>query len=128
MKLVLNSRSLFLIVLLVQTACNQAAPHDPKHLIGLEMDQYVADGKVAGVVTMVVKDGNTVHEHAAGFRDIESADLLEVSDMFRIASQTKVVTSVAAMILVEERWSGFSGQLESKLRWNLAILSIQKRS
>jgi len=66
------------------------------------MDQYVVDGKVAGVVTMVVKDGKIVHEHAAGFRDIESADTLEVSDLFRIASQTKAVTSVAAMILVDE--------------------------
>ncbi len=95
-------RSLFLMVLLVQTACNPAGQHDPEYAIAREMDRYVADGMVAGVVTMVVKDGQIVHEHAAGFRDIESADTLKVSDLFRIASQTKAVTSVAAMMLVEE--------------------------
>lgn len=98
----LNRRSLLLIVLFAQTACNQDVAHGPSQTIGAAMDQFVADGKVAGVVTMVVKDGKTVHEHAAGFRDVESADTLDVSDLFRIASQTKAVTSVAAMMLVEE--------------------------
>jgi CubicO group peptidase (beta-lactamase class C family) len=70
--------------------------------VSLEMERYVEAGIVAGVVTMVLKDGQSVHEHAAGFRDIESNDPLEVSDLFRIASQTKAITSVATMILIEE--------------------------
>ena len=70
--------------------------------LSAEMDRYVAENRAAGVVTMVVKDGQIVHEHATGFRDRESSDPMEVDDLFRIASQTKALTSVATMILAEE--------------------------
>jgi CubicO group peptidase (beta-lactamase class C family) len=75
------------------------------------MEQYVADGRVGGVVALAVKDGEIVFEHAAGYRDIESGDSLEVDDLFRIASQSKAVTSVAAMILVEEGKLDFEDSL-----------------
>lgn len=71
-------------------------------LIGPAMQQWVDDGRVAGVVTMVARRGQLVHWNAVGVRDLESGEPLEIDDIFRIFSMTKPITSVAAMMLVEE--------------------------
>ncbi len=66
------------------------------------MQAYVDDGRLAGVMTMVARRGKVVHWEAVGMRDRETRDPLRPDDIFRIASMTKPVTTVAAMILVEE--------------------------
>ena len=63
---------------------------------------YVDDGRLAGVMTMVARQGQVVHWNAAGMRDLDAGDPLEPDDVFRIYSMTKPLTSVAVMILVEE--------------------------
>lgn len=63
---------------------------------------YVDDGRLAGVMTMVARHGRVVHWEAVGMRDLEAGDALEPDDLFRVYSMTKPVTTVAAMILVEE--------------------------
>lgn len=66
------------------------------------MEEYVKDGQVAGTVTLVARAGRTVYHEAAGFRDRESRAPMRRDTIFRIASQTKAITSVAVMILVED--------------------------
>jgi len=66
------------------------------------MKQYVADGKLAGAVVMIHQDGREVFSEAYGWRDREAGDRMEEDDIFRIASQTKALTSVAIMMLMEE--------------------------
>lgn len=66
------------------------------------MAAYVEDGRLPGVVTMVARDGRIVHWDAVGYRDVASGEPLERNDVFRIYSMTKPVTSVAALILMEE--------------------------
>ncbi len=66
------------------------------------MEDYVADGSIPGAVTTILRDGAVVHEAAAGFRDLESGDSLRTDAIFRIASMTKAITSVAIMMLQEE--------------------------
>ena len=66
------------------------------------MQAYVDDGRLAGVMTMVARRGKVVHWEAVGMRDLETGDPLEPDDVFRIYSMTKPVTTVAALILVEE--------------------------
>lgn len=66
------------------------------------MQAYIDDGRLAGVMTMVARRGRVVHWEAVGMRDLEAADPLDPDDLFRIYSMTKPITSVAAMILVEE--------------------------
>jgi CubicO group peptidase (beta-lactamase class C family) len=70
--------------------------------IGPAMQAYVDDGRLAGVMTMVARDGQVVHWEAAGMRDVAAGDPLEPDDIFRIYSMTKPITSTAVMILVEE--------------------------
>jgi CubicO group peptidase (beta-lactamase class C family)/predicted outer membrane protein len=69
--------------------------------IGPAMQALVDSGRTAGVMSLVARRGEIVHWQAAGWR-VLGEDALEPDDIFRIYSMTKPVTSVAAMILVEE--------------------------
>lgn len=66
------------------------------------LQKYVDDKQLAGAVALVLRDGRVVYEKAVGWSDVESKRPMRADAMFRIASQTKALTSVAAMILVEE--------------------------
>ncbi|MDE0232050.1 MAG: serine hydrolase, partial [bacterium] len=70
--------------------------------IGTLLDDYVADGRLPGAVVTVLRDGAVVYEHATGFADLEARTPLETDAIFRIASQTKAIVSVAVMILQED--------------------------
>ena len=69
--------------------------------IGPTMQQFIDNDRTAGIMTLVARGGEIVHWDAHGWR-IRDEDLLEPNDIFRIYSMTKPVTSVAAMILVED--------------------------
>jgi CubicO group peptidase (beta-lactamase class C family) len=66
------------------------------------MQQYVEDGKIAGMVTLVARKGKIVHHEAFGMIDIENKKPMSKDAMFRIASMSKPVTCVAVMILYEQ--------------------------
>jgi len=55
-----------------------------------------------GVVVLILQNGRPVYSRSVGVREVGSAELIGDNDMFRLASMTKAVTSVAAMILVEQ--------------------------
>lgn len=59
-------------------------------------------GKVSGTVTLVARNGKVVHHDASGLRDVESSQPMTPDTIFRIASMSKAVTSVAVMMLAEE--------------------------
>ena len=69
--------------------------------IGPTMQSFIDAERTAGIMTLVARDGEIVHWDAHGWR-VRDEDPLEPNDIFRIYSMTKPVTSVAAMILVEE--------------------------
>jgi len=65
--------------------------------------QGLIDRKEAGgIVTLIARDGKTVDVHASGFQDVAAKTPMRTDTMFRIASMTKPVTSVALMMLYEE--------------------------
>jgi len=66
------------------------------------LSQYVDENRVAGVVALVLRDGKPVYERAVGWSDKEARRRMNADAIFRIASQTKALTSVAALALVEE--------------------------
>jgi CubicO group peptidase (beta-lactamase class C family) len=66
------------------------------------MQQYVDEGRIAGVVTYVARNGRVALLEAFGKADVEANLPMRKDTIFRIASQTKAFTSVAAMMLVEE--------------------------
>ncbi|HEY6640741.1 serine hydrolase domain-containing protein [Povalibacter sp.] len=66
------------------------------------LDQYVAANKIAGAVVRVLHDGQPVYERVAGWSDRESRRPMANDTLFRIASQSKAITSAAALVLMEE--------------------------
>ena len=62
----------------------------------------VAQGTLSGVVTLTWRKGEVVQQLNIGQRDIARGLPMERDTLFRIASMTKPVTSVAVMQLVEE--------------------------
>jgi CubicO group peptidase (beta-lactamase class C family) len=66
------------------------------------MDEYTRERQVAGTVTLVARAGRTVYHEAAGFRDLEASAPMTRDTIFRIASQSKAITSVGVMMLVED--------------------------
>jgi CubicO group peptidase (beta-lactamase class C family) len=66
------------------------------------MRAHVDAGSVAGVVTLVHRHGETVHSDVLGWQDEEAKIPMRRDTLFRIASMTKPIVSVAALMLVEE--------------------------
>jgi methyl acetate hydrolase len=59
--------------------------------------------EVPGVVAMAATDKGVLYEGAFGTRDLAKGPDMTTDTIFRLASMTKAVTSVAAMQLVEQR-------------------------
>ncbi|MBX3008855.1 MAG: beta-lactamase family protein [Melioribacteraceae bacterium] len=66
------------------------------------LQQHVNNKWCAGAVALVARNGKIVYHKALGYDDVDSKSLLKKDAIFRIASQTKAITSVGVMILYEE--------------------------
>jgi CubicO group peptidase (beta-lactamase class C family) len=66
------------------------------------MQAYVDSNEIGGAVGLVLRDGKVVYQHAVGWADKESGRRMTPSALFRIASQTKAVATVAILSLLEE--------------------------
>jgi CubicO group peptidase (beta-lactamase class C family) len=66
------------------------------------MQQYIDQGKLPGLVTLVTRDGKIVYFKALGKLDVGRGVPMSTDAIFRIASQSKALTSVAIMILLED--------------------------
>jgi CubicO group peptidase (beta-lactamase class C family) len=64
------------------------------------MQSYIDENKLPGMITMVVRHGKVVHFEKYGLMDADKP--MQLNAIFRIASMTKPVTSVAVMMLYEE--------------------------
>jgi CubicO group peptidase (beta-lactamase class C family) len=65
-------------------------------------DEFVKTGKRAGAISLVIRNGKIVDWKTYGYRDVEAKLPMEKDTICRIWSMSKVVTSVAVMMLVEE--------------------------
>jgi CubicO group peptidase (beta-lactamase class C family) len=70
--------------------------------IDREMKVWIEKGWMNGGVGLIIKNGKIVYHKAQGFNDLDTKSLLRNDDIFRIASQTKAITSVAIMMLYED--------------------------
>ena len=66
------------------------------------LTSYVNLGMLPNAVTFVARHGKIVHYKAYGWKNIENKIPLQTTDIFRNASQTKAITSVAMMMLFEQ--------------------------
>lgn len=66
------------------------------------LQQAVDSGWIAGAAGFIARDGRIVYDRAFGVSDIEARTPMRTDNIFRIASQTKAIVSIAAMMLFEE--------------------------
>jgi CubicO group peptidase (beta-lactamase class C family) len=75
------------------------------------LQSYVDRGLLPGAVALVLRDGRPIYQKAIGWADRESKRQMRMDTLFRIASQTKAITSVAALTLLEEGKLSLSDQV-----------------
>ena len=89
-----------------QPAANHAAAwtfdQSRAAVIDRALQRYVDTNRVAGIVALAMQDGKVIYEKAFGWADKEAGRRMTTDTIFRIASQTKALTSAAIMQLIEE--------------------------
>jgi len=70
--------------------------------IGPVIEDYMDRQLIPGAVTMVARQGKIVHFEARGYQNVEKQIPMTKETIFRIASMTKPITSVALMMLYEQ--------------------------
>ena len=69
------------------------------------MQQMVDDGKLAGIVTMLARNGQTAFVDAVGVQSVGDETPMSADSIFLIYSMTKPITGLAMMMLYEEgKW------------------------
>ena len=66
------------------------------------MNDWVKNNWIDGSVVLIARKGKIVFYKAHGYNDADKKTPLDKTGIFRVASQTKAITTVAAMILWEE--------------------------
>ena len=72
------------------------------HVLDSVMHNYVDNNDFSAIQTAIVKNGEIIHYNSYGYSEIETKKSLKEDDIFRIASMTKPIVSVALMKLYEE--------------------------
>src|SRR3954447_5657234 len=93
-------------VVAVALSCTPVALAFSPEARNAKLDQTVrelVEGRsTPGVVVLILENGRPVYSRSVGVREVGGTAPIGENDMFRLASMTKAVTSVAAMILVEQ--------------------------
>ncbi|MEI9813536.1 MAG: serine hydrolase domain-containing protein [Acidobacteriota bacterium] len=66
------------------------------------MERRIANGEMSGAAAIVARKGKIVYQTSQGVMDLESKKAVTPETMWRVASMTKPVTSVALMMMIEE--------------------------
>ena len=82
----------------------EAAGMSPARLANIHqrMQEFVDQGKAAGIVTVLARHGHLASLDAVGYQDLESKTPMRTDTLFRIMSLTKPVTCIGIMTLVDE--------------------------
>jgi CubicO group peptidase (beta-lactamase class C family) len=77
-------------------------------IINLQINKH----NTPGAVGLVIKDGKVLYDKAFGYANLESKTPMSTQSIFRIASQTKAVVSVAFLQLVQKGAIGLDDPIE----------------
>jgi len=66
------------------------------------LDGRVMMGARSGYVALIARNGRLIHAKTAGYQDVEAKIPMSIDTRFQMASMTKPIVAVAAMILIEE--------------------------
>jgi len=88
----------------MSTKLPKSAGFDPERLDVLHQTtkRFVGEGKHAGIITLLARDGKIVDFQTYGYRDIEKQLPMERDTICRVYSMSKIITCVATLILMED--------------------------
>ncbi len=119
----------FLLVSLSANGSAQTLPWAAPESVGLSTDRlsrvdalfesYIADGRMAGVIVAIARKGRLAHFRTLGRMDMAKNQPITKDAIFRMASMTKPITSVAVLMLYEEGLF----QLEDPVSWYIPELA-----
>jgi CubicO group peptidase (beta-lactamase class C family) len=83
---------------------NSTAGLNPQRLSRIDsfITQSIKDQHIPGAAALIIRNGEIVYNKAFGYADVGTGKSMQTNSIFRIASQTKPITSVAVMMLWEE--------------------------
>src|SRR5450631_1037764 len=113
MKLIRKScLALAVTVISVSAFAEQPTPVSQPDQLGFAVDRlervtsafqgYVDSGQIPGAVVLIARQDKVAYFRTFGFRDREQKIAMTPDSIFRIASMTKPIVSVGAMMLAEE--------------------------
>lgn len=96
------------------------------------IDRALADGRIAGAVVLVARDGALAYARAAGHADIETGRPMTRDTIFRASSLTKPIVTAAVLSLVEDGVIGLDDPVtrylpEFQPKWDGQPLTITLR-
>ena len=83
---------------------------EPVHAV---MHRYVEDDLLAGLSSAVLRGAEVIDLHCAGWADRENRVALDPEHLFRIFSNTKLITSCAVLGMIEEGRLGLDDPIEA---------------
>lgn len=105
-------RCFFVLLMISLNVSGQKLPVDKPENIGLSpdrlkridvvMNEYVGNGKMPGMIAMIIRHGKVGYFKSFRMKDIEEKKEMSNDAIFRIASMSKAITTVAIMTLYEE--------------------------
>ena len=102
------TRRFFPVVLLLVSHFAAAHEIGPPGFVGERLARIdnainaeISVGKIPGAVALIMRDGEIVYHKSFGYADIDSRTEMQNDSIFRIASMSKAITTVAAMTLYE---------------------------
>jgi len=106
------------------TADPKSLGFDPARLARMDnhFKTFVDDGRLPGWLMAVAKGGELFHVSTYGHRDVENNLPVTDDTIWRIASMTKPITAVAAMIL----WEEGKFELRDRVSWYIPSFANQK--
>ena len=75
---------------------------------------FIESRKLGGINCIIWKNGQVLYQESHGYKNLETHESMSIDTIFRIASMTKPITSVLAMMLYEEKKLGLNDPIA---RW-----------
>lgn len=85
------------------------------HTLHARLEEDMRLSRVSGAQILVMQEGQTVCSLAGGYQNLDDGTPVTEDTIFRLASMTKPVTAIAALIAVEKGWFGLDDLLSDHL-------------
>ena len=99
-----NSEGAKIKTKILQPAKPETVGFSPERLRRIDgnINDWIKDGRLNGCAALIIRNGKIIYNKAFGYDDIEKIKPIRTDNIFRIASQTKAITSTAILMLYEE--------------------------